>query len=128
MNQLYSQLFDAVKKKSSAALKESMSLEADPNCIGPDGIPLLHVASETGDIECLEIILKHYNVNLNITDLNGNSALHVAAKLNNVEIIKVLLNFGVNPNLTNNSGKRAADLATIPSCKNLLTGTAPILI
>jgi ankyrin repeat protein len=115
-------LFEAVKTKNLAGIKEILSSGASPNVVDVDGTPLLHMCIKFGDQPLLEYILSQYNTNLNITDPSGNTGLHAAASTNNLEFIKTLLNSGINPKKKNQSGQVALDLTSDVACKTTLAG------
>ena len=59
----------------------------------------------------LERLLEHPDIDLNIQNLQGNTALMVAIKRGRREIVQLLLDAGVNLDIRNNEGKRAEDIA-----------------
>ncbi|XP_071096601.1 serine/threonine-protein phosphatase 6 regulatory ankyrin repeat subunit C-like [Haliotis cracherodii] len=63
----------------------------------------LHISC--GSWRCLEVLLKH-NVNVNMQDDQGNTALHLlASRLKSQGKIALLLQKGADPNITNNNGQ-----------------------
>ena len=54
-----------------------------------------------------------YEQNLNIQDVHGNTALHLAASNGNQHIVEKLLKAGADPDLQNKNGKMAKDV-----CRN----------
>lgn len=54
----------------------------------------------------LHWVIKHL---LNARDSNGDTCLNIAARLGNVAIVEALMDYGANPNISNNSGLRPTD-------------------
>jgi hypothetical protein len=61
----------------------------------------------------LEYIIDTINVNINDTDKDGNTALHLASKGNKIDLVKMLLFNGINPNIINYDKKIALNYAVI---------------
>ena len=59
----------------------------------------------------MRALLKHNDINTNLRDAEGNTALHVAAQHNRLAIAELLLAAWANPLVTNKKGERAHDLA-----------------
>lgn len=75
-------------------------------------------------LQDLQTILSNHRVQ-NLVDFNtknsyGDSLLHVAAKAENEEIVKICLKIGVDPFMKNKKGKIAMELAKKPSLRDLL--------
>lgn len=86
---------------------------------GVDKIPLI-AAVEEDYTDALEVLLK-YGVNINHqTAFVGTTALQRAAEQNKLEFVLTLLSNGANPNIENNEGKTALDLATNQGVIDLL--------
>jgi ankyrin repeat protein len=75
-------------------------LEHDPEII-PEGTEILtnqlYKASESGDLEVVQIILK-CGISVNPNNMNGNTPLHVAVKSGHKEVISWLLQCGADVN------------------------------
>ncbi len=71
--------------------------DANQRCWGGD--TALHIASEFGEIENVEVLLAN-GADVNIAGDIGYTPLHYAAAKGNTDIIKILLKAGANPNLT----------------------------
>lgn len=61
--------------------------------------------------ETIEILIKS-GASVNIVNKNGDTALHYAAKRNDLESILLLLKYGANVRLTNSKGAKPADMCT----------------
>lgn len=76
-------------------------------------------------IEKLEEILKDPNyieAYLNAQDNEGNTPLHVASQIQNIEACKLLINNGAKPDIRNNTGIYALDYIKDNDVKNELIG------
>jgi ankyrin repeat protein len=101
----------AVREGHWGAVNEFLERDSE---IRPEGIKymtnLLYEATESGDLEVVRIILKR-GINVNKTNKNGNTPLHVAAKSGHKEVTSLLLKCGANVNRINNNGKKPLILA-----------------
>jgi ankyrin repeat protein len=70
---------------------------------------LLHCASKKGHVEFARLLIEQLSDRLDIVDVNGNSALHLAAYGGHAEIVDYLLNRGCNSTLTNRWGLTAEE-------------------
>jgi hypothetical protein len=70
----------------------------------------LHHAVLSRSIECVEALLATKNILINHRDSNGQSALHVAAKTENKQMIKYLIDNGADPLLLDSLGHRPIDV------------------
>ena len=77
---------------------------------GPSGITPLMVASRTGNLENVRLLVK-MNVEVNVGDVLGLTALHYAVILNYQSVIQFLMNNGANPSQPDKAGVSAADYA-----------------
>lgn len=59
----------------------------------------LHIASKTGSIDIVKILLE-YGANPNSINSAGMTPLHHAVKYDQVEVVKSLLNCGADSNIT----------------------------
>jgi len=69
----------------------------------------MEIAQEGKEDDLKEAIL--LGLDLNRADENGMTALMVATKHANLDVVKMLIENGANPRLKNKRGERAADLA-----------------
>lgn len=86
-------------------IKLLLELGANVNAKDEDGITPLHIAASLeGDNKELINLLIDHDADINAkTVMCGHNTLHVATKCNNIEIIKVLLERGVNIESTDNN-------------------------
>ncbi|KAL8847298.1 MAG: hypothetical protein Q9221_007643 [Calogaya cf. arnoldii] len=76
-----------------------------------DGCTALTIAAKAGSNYSLGYLLEHATIDLNATDLTGNSALMHAAKWNYDDIVTKLLGAGVNPSIKDQDGGTALSRA-----------------
>ena len=97
---IFELLFYAVQ---GDALQRLIHLEKNK----PPGWNLLHIASEVGNPDMVEFLLK-FGVDINAHDDEGNTALHIAASKSNesqghINVVKALLNKGAKIDIQNNN-------------------------
>ena len=63
------------------------------------------------------------NIQVDAQDRDGNSALHIAARQNDLESVRVILTFGANPHLMNRANKKPMDYVKDPEIRALIAGT-----
>jgi ankyrin repeat protein len=63
------------------------------------GTDLLFYHLKYQQIEEATIMLQRREVNVNDQDVNGKTALHIACEIASVPLVKLLLNYGANPNV-----------------------------
>lgn len=79
----------------------------------------VHLAAENGCARTLNLLLKHPEIDVNILDSRGNSALHMAALNGQVECARLLLQTkDVKPNKRNREGTTPAYAAATSNEKN----------
>ncbi len=69
-----------------------------------DGRKLLHAAALSGNPSTVKLLLFRYAADANVTDFNGNTPLHLAASLKNVDVVKALINGGAKVKVQNSKG------------------------
>lgn len=96
--------------------KENMDLRLGRNA--------LHVASDTKSADLVQHILEESLFeNIDVMDVEGNTALHIAVSRNSLECTRLLLESGADPNAQNNQGNTALHLAVSTNslkCTHLL--------
>ena len=70
---------------------------------------LLHCASKKGYFDLVRLLVERFSAYLDITDVNQNSALHLAAYGGHLTIVEYLLSRGSNPTLKNQWGTTAEE-------------------
>ena len=82
----------------------------DPNVLGEDGKAPIHKAAE-GEAGCLEALIAHAGVDLNLKDSEGSTALMAAAAYGDVECVQKLVDAGCDQAATNEEGQTAVAIA-----------------
>ena len=67
----------------------------------------LHSAVKANAVECVTLLLAEVS-NINSLEPQGVSPLHSAAELGNINPLRILLNYGIDPNLVTNDKKNTA--------------------
>ena len=75
----------------------------------------LHHVVENNQDSVVVFLLKN-KVDVNISDTNGNSVLHIAAMKGSIEMTKILSKHGASKDLKNNTGKTPGDMAKGNTC------------
>jgi len=125
-------LHEAVRNRQTGTIKTLFQLGASIDCQDESGKTPLHVSVETGKLEvvkCIvedqetvqrEIELKHVvssesNVKrgniLNISDINGNTPLHLGVAAGNINTVTYLISAGSDKNICNVQGDYPITLA-----------------
>ncbi|XP_061171283.1 putative ankyrin repeat protein RF_0381 [Saccostrea echinata] len=89
-----------------------------------DGKTVLHLCCRKGKIDLCECLVKTYSQLPYAKDNNGHSALHDAALGGNVDLIRFLLERGLDINSTRNDGKTVLHLC----CMNSMTDMCKYLV
>jgi hypothetical protein len=103
----------AIRDKKTDIAKLLLEAGADPNFAeSMNGGTPLRWAVQMGNVEMVEMLINHYNVDVNFRPKNGVTALHTAADFNRDERITVmLLAAGSDPNVIDEEGRSPLDLA-----------------
>ncbi len=82
-------IIESKKKNKHEVLKKMLLLGSDPNTKDSNGWTALHYACQYGDFESVKILI---DTNANITAFSNNqrTPLHLASKMNRIEIVKYL--------------------------------------
>ena len=103
----------AIRNKKTDIAKLLLEAGADPNLAESmyGGTPL-RWAVQMSNVEIVEMLINHYNVDVNFRPKNGITALHTAADFNRDERITVmLLAAGSDANVIDEEGRSPLDLA-----------------
>lgn len=97
--------------------------EANPNIVDILGNSPLMVACKTGLTAVAILLVDYDDVDVNLKNNEGNTALIIASEKGNVDIVRELVSAGVNADktITNNAGKTAYDVATNEEIKALVS-------
>ena len=89
----------AINYKNDYALKIIVPKSSNINHIDNYGYVPLHHAIKNKNYFAIEQLLEHPNININIQNKIGESALHIACNYENVKIIEMLLDKKININI-----------------------------
>lgn len=116
-------LLYAVKLSSENAVKYLIDHGANMNAVDNQHFSVLHHAVLGKKVKVLREILKQNRIDVNTPDKMGNTALHYAGKmralnqseiLNQVQIIKLLREYGADHNAVNQNNDKPIDNASNP--------------
>lgn len=94
-------LLNAVKGQSRVLVMQALAEKANPNLVTNDGIHLLNLAIETGNIEIVSKLIEN-GADVNASNLiNTDYALLIAIKNNHHQIAKLLIRKGAQVNFNN---------------------------
>ncbi|KXJ70873.1 hypothetical protein RP20_CCG022249 [Aedes albopictus] len=85
---------------------------ADPNAQTELGWTPLHSACKWNNAECVALMLQH-GADVNATSHGSQTPLHIAASVSNARstLVTLLMDDRIEPDVLNNSGEKAADIA-----------------
>ena len=83
-------IIESKEGKKHEVLKEMLLLGSDPNIKDSNGWTALHYACHNGVIESVKILVEH-NADINSFSNNKRTPLHLAAKMNRVDIVNYLI-------------------------------------
>lgn len=110
--------------------EELVERGANPRAVFFSGTPLLSLALHRNDIPCFRYLLDLlHREDLNQRDSHGETALHIATRLGNIEVVELLLERGANPNIAGGAWRRTPYMIGSPAIRALLqrygASTAP---
>ncbi|KAL1550234.1 protein VAPYRIN-LIKE-like [Salvia divinorum] len=85
---------------------ESLEILIESGCVVDPSVDLLlHVAAAANYVDTMEIVcLSYVDLDLNAVDMQGSTALHIAALNGNVEAIQFLISVGADVDVTDHDG------------------------
>lgn len=99
---------------------DNVSLEKVLNGLDEQGLNLAHWAADRGFADVLKVLLK-FGLNVNITDVENQTALHYAVSCGHFECAELLLANGAKVGIKDNDGVDALSLASDDKMKKLLS-------
>ena len=96
---------------------------ADPNLVDSEGRSCLHYAVLNGYFDIVERLLKHYPIDVNLQDHEGNTSLHLGcqAKENQAAIVEILLKKGADRKIENYQEKLPMDYAVLHGLTSVIS-------
>jgi hypothetical protein len=104
----------AAKQSALDSIELLLSAGINPTIMDEKGRTPLHycaLASSKSSALCCSFLLSVGNKLLKIRDREGNTALHLATKANNIHVVKCLMEHGSSATLSNNSGQSSISIA-----------------
>lgn len=91
-------------------MEKLFEAEADSQLLDRDKNNLLHYAAESGGGEAMEFLLKKKVLKINSVNADGETPLHIAARYNQLDTVKILLKYGASRTITDKNGKIPMEL------------------
>eukprot|EP01104_Vermistella_antarctica_P007574 TRINITY_DN1859_c0_g3_i1.p2 TRINITY_DN1859_c0_g3~~TRINITY_DN1859_c0_g3_i1.p2 ORF type:complete len:155 (+),score=33.41 TRINITY_DN1859_c0_g3_i1:65-466(+) len=103
-------IVEVAKRGNVHQIEEQLNEGVDVNSVDTTGCSALHWAAGGGHISAVVFLLRH-KANPNITNLNGDTALHKAAWRQHGKVCEILVGGGADITVVNKEGKMPMDLA-----------------
>jgi ankyrin repeat protein len=94
----------------AASMGQSLRIQSliekgeDVNWKDSKGFSVLHAAVNGGFADCVEILVNKGNANVNISDRDGTTPLHIACTLNHSGLVRFLIQKGAKVNVSDKNG------------------------
>ena len=102
---------DVLRQYALQNLKDSKGQTPVMLCVGSDNLTLCADRFVENRVKCLEKIIQTPKTDIDVQDKNGETALHHSLKVALCPLIEVLLENDANPNIKDNNGVSALQLA-----------------
>ena len=96
------------------------ALGADPYHRNRAGRSGLHCAALQGHVRVVKYLVTHFEFDLDIGDVRGDTPLHDACRTGEPEVVALLLEFGADVHATNKAGKTPLHIAAEHNCHECL--------
>ena len=98
-------LRDAILRRNIGLVKLLLRSGANGNRKSSDGRTLLHCCVCLGHVRIVELLITEGHARVNATDDKGDTPLHYAIVGCELELVKVLVQYGADLEITNHKGK-----------------------
>ncbi|NBV28175.1 hypothetical protein EBS02_04035 [bacterium] len=115
-------LMEAIKGHDDQMVKFLLSVKADPDIQDHDGHTALHYAVDSQKNEYILKLLLECRADPDRANQCGRTALHAAVEKQHSSLVKLLLQYGANPNLKDDQGHTVID--DLPALKDLVVDAA----
>lgn len=114
---------DFVKEGNLEKVKKCLEIieDSELNSLDDEGLGLLHWAADRGNPEILATLLQHKNINVNLQDSDGQTALFYASSCGHSDCVDILLKFNANRQILDNENLTCLDVAFDDNIKQLLS-------
>lgn len=99
-------------ERSAEKMRSFLEQGADPNFVTQDWGAAIHLSAGDNFVEGIQVLLEHKAV-IDLPNLEGRTALHIAASLGLTKIVDFLVANGADPDITDKNNNTAADLAEV---------------
>lgn len=90
------------------------------NSLDENGLGLIHWASDRGNLDILKIILNAKDININLQDSEGQTALFYSSSCGHKSCVRLLLEHGANKEILDNEESSCIDVAYDDEIKKIL--------
>lgn len=114
---------DFVKEGNLDKVKKCLEIieDSELNSLDDEGLGLLHWASDRGNLDVLETLLLHKNINVNLRDSDGQTALFYASSCGHANCVEILLRYNADKEILDNENVTCLDVAFDDNIKKLLS-------
>lgn len=104
---------DYVKDGEVEKLKEILSTisSSELNSLDDDGLGLIHWAADRGNQDVLKILLDTNDINIDLQDIDGQTASFYASSIGHYNCLKLLIERGADKNIKDSEGNKCIDVA-----------------
>ena len=114
----------SAKNDSYELVKFFTDMGIDTNLKATDEMNCLHIAADYGHLNLCKTFINEYNVDVQLPDNDGWTALHFSSRNGSFEIVKYLINMGIDINHKTKHGMNCLHIAThyghLNLCKALI--------
>ena len=117
----------AAREGKAVAVKQLMEANADPHAQDDQRSTALHYAAEQGHADCVGALLRDLNLPLDLQDMDGDTALHLAAHgvnvirgRSHVNVVEQLVKRGASIFIERKNGRKAFELTKNKEIRQLL--------